>query len=72
MIGCENYKYYDIWNSENFWQNLYQPVHDTGVNRSKMLQMKIAVVYYSEPVYNDHLMGYFSAFWSSSRWPLAT
>ena len=23
-------------------------------------------------VYNDHLMGYFSAFWSSSRWPLAT
>ena len=25
---------------------------------------------YSEPVYNDHLMGYFSAFWSSSRWPM--
>ena len=25
-----------------------------------------------KPVYNDHLMGYFSAFWSSSRWPLAT
>ena len=24
------------------------------------------------PVYNDHLMGYFSAFWSSSRWPRAT
>ena len=24
------------------------------------------------PVSNDHLMGYFSAFWSSSRWPLAT
>ena len=23
-------------------------------------------------VYNDHLMGYFSAFWSSSRWPRAT
>ena len=22
------------------------------------------------PVYNDHLMGYLSAFWSSSRWPL--
>ena len=21
-----------------------------------------------KPVYNDHLMGYFSAFWSSSRW----
>ena len=25
-----------------------------------------------KPVYNDHLMGYFSAFWSSSRWPRAT
>ena len=24
-----------------------------------------------KPVYNDHLMGYFSAFWSS-RWPRAT
>ena len=25
-----------------------------------------------KPVYNDHLMGYFSAFWGSSRWPRAT
>ena len=25
-----------------------------------------------KPVYNDHLMGYFSAFWSSCRWPRAT
>ena len=25
-----------------------------------------------KPVYNDHPMGYFSAFWSSSRWPMAT
>ena len=24
-----------------------------------------------EPVYNDHLMGYFSVFWSSSGWPKA-
>ena len=24
-----------------------------------------------KPVYNDHLMGYFSAFWSSCRWPYA-
>ena len=29
-------------------------------------------VYTVKPVYNDHLMGYFSAFWSSSRWPRAT
>ena len=25
-----------------------------------------------KPVYNDHPMGYLSAFWSSSRWPRAT
>ena len=25
-----------------------------------------------KPVYNDHRMGHFSAFWSSSRWPTAT
>ena len=25
-----------------------------------------------KPVYNDDPMGYFSAFWSSSRWPRAT
>ena len=24
------------------------------------------------PVYNDHKMGYVSAFWSPSRWPRAT
>ena len=29
-------------------------------------------IYTVKPVYNDHLMGYFSAFWSSSRWPKAT
>ena len=25
-----------------------------------------------KPVYNDHLMRYFSVFWGSSRWPRAT
>ena len=25
-----------------------------------------------KPVYNDHPTGYFSDFWSSSRWPRAT
>ena len=29
-------------------------------------------IYTVKPVYNDHLMGYFSAFWTSSRWPRAT
>ena len=33
----------------------------------------VARAFYTvKPVYNDHLMGYFSAFWSSSRWPRAT
>ena len=32
----------------------------------------IQYLYTVKPVYNDHLMGYFSAFWSSSRWPGAT
>ena len=32
----------------------------------------ISISYTVKPVYNDHLMGYFSAFWSSSRWPRAT
>ena len=36
--------------------------------------LAISVLYNGtvKPVYNDHLMGYFSAFWSSSRWPRAT
>ena len=29
-------------------------------------------IYTVKPVYNDHVMGYFSAFRSSSRWPRAT
>ena len=32
----------------------------------------LSYAYTVKPVYNDHLMGYFSAFWSSSRWPKAT
>ena len=28
--------------------------------------------YTVKPVYNDHLMGHLSAFWSSCRWPRAT
>ena len=33
----------------------------------------INVIYNTvKPVYNDHPMGYFSSFWSSSRWPRAT
>ena len=34
--------------------------------------IRTSTAYTVKPVYNDHLMGYFSAFWSSSRWPRAT
>ena len=30
------------------------------------------IVHTMRPVYKDHLMEYFSAFWGSSRWPRAT
>ena len=44
--------------------------HSTDVTSSEWLIAAISSTV--KPVYNDHLMGYFSAFWSSSRWPLAT
>ena len=42
--------------------------------RMKTTTTKIMTIYDNtvKPVYNNHLMGYFSAFWSSSRWPRAT
>ena len=39
----------------------------TGIRRSSDRETGTV-----KPVYNDHLMGHFSAFWSSSRWPRAT
>ena len=30
----------------------------------------LSPTYTVKPGYNDHLMGYFSAFWGSSRWPI--
>ena len=40
--------------------------------RDTVIAMHTVDKYTAKPVYNDHLMGYFSAFWSSSRWPRAT
>ena len=49
---------------------------DTSINytTSQRLAIGLSIGYIDrvKPVYNDHLMGYFSAFWSSSRWPRAT
>ena len=37
-----------------------------------MYILNLVIVNTVKPVYNDHLVGYFSAFWSSSRWSRAT
>ena len=42
----------------------------TGINSRMRLFADDSITV--KPVYNDHLMEYFSAFWSSFRWPLAT
>ena len=42
------------------------------VNPQPWSKWLVTLVYTVKPVYNDYLMGYFSAFWSSSRWPRAT
>ena len=39
------------------------------VTRPQWVKVKCST---GKPVYNDHLVGYFSAFWSSFRWPRAT
>ena len=43
--------------------------YTTGISIYKLNAPRIIPGYVY--VYNDHLMGYFFAFWSSSRWPLA-
>ena len=43
-----------------------------GVGWSGWYCSRWDISYTVKPVYNDHLMGYFSAFWSSSRWSRAT
>ena len=40
------------------------------VVRWKFTSWKTEILPTVKPFYNDHLMGYISAFWSSSRWPL--
>ena len=47
------------------------PMYDF-VNITDVHPRPKATVSTVKPVYNDHLMGYFSAVWSSSRWPMAT
>ena len=44
-------------------------IHNDPVDTQYVLPLTSHTV---KPVYNDHLMGYFSAFWSSLSWPRAT
>ena len=55
--------------SKCFFSNQLRPESLLTSYHSSRAQPLITTV---KPVYNDHLMGYFSAFWSSSRWPGAT
>ena len=48
------------------------PVAETGISRPNWLSSMLDECITVKPVDNDHLMGYFSVFWSSSRWPRAT
>ena len=60
--------YDDVYNQGHFFFH-YWPL----VQESNYYLRQCWFQYYTvKPVYNDHPIGYFSAFWSSSRWPLAT
>ena len=66
QLDFRNVFYYGVyWAS---WR-LKSPATKSFVNHLVGSHIKENTV---KPAYNDHLMGYFSAFWSSSRWPRAT
>ena len=64
------------WSNEHPRQTSYTFKVETGKNTAKSGTSEsirdTKTRHTVKPVYNDHPMGYFSAFWSSSRWPLAT
>ena len=62
MLAYEFWK--EIWIFKSDWYNF----HSIWPAEEFMGRLVTSTV---KPVYNDHLMGYFSAFWSSSRWPRA-
>ena len=53
-------------------QMLARPFKNGLIHILSMCDFDQRNVYTVKPVYNDHLVGYFFAFWSSSRWPRAT
>ena len=66
-VNAMYYQWLRISRTDTFVTNtlfLFETFFPTDYIFAKLGTMK--------PVYNDHLMGYFSAFWSSSRWPRAT
>ena len=60
-----SFSYYSIY-------NMYNPMRFRDTITMALHHSPWLSVYTVKPVYNDHLMGYFSAFYSSSRWPRAT
>ena len=62
----KNHLYLPNWNTSHKYRFLF-------ISHHIVLHVHGCVIptsaYTVKPVYNDHLMGYFSGFWSSSRWP---
>ena len=72
-------KYLFGWNKESMGRtNTMHFVQKTPKNallnwfmqwNNQIITYTISIIFYTvKPVYNGHLMGYLSAFWSSSRW----
>ena len=74
---CVNPLYTEfLWSNTNIFFTLF---HSSTLICSRLLLPSLPLRYFSKfclgtmkPVYNNHLMGYFSAFWSSSRWLRST
>ena len=59
----------NLWPQRCKWRKLRSWSSQSSKRAAKCKYGNFCTV---KPVYNDHLMGYLSAFWSSSRWPRAT
>ena len=70
LIMCASAIYYSIFKVEI--RKFTSTKHAELFVADKPTFVTFIVQYTVKPVYNDHLMGYFSAFWTSSRWPRAT
>ena len=72
QILCHDVILYMLnWNSSIEAVSVNKHSHLFSYRRVRMLLCWTDSLLQWKLVYNDHQMGYFSAFWSSSRWPMA-